>query len=91
LCDVYRATGRVDRAGALCREALELYRELEAETSPVELANALRSEALLLEVRGEVAEARSAWTEVRDLYARAGVGAGVEESEARLDALEEEG
>lgn len=83
-----RATGagRLAEAASCYAEALALYRAGGA-TQPLELANTLRGLALVHEARGEGEEAAHLWREARDLYSRAGVAAGVAESERRLAAL----
>jgi tetratricopeptide (TPR) repeat protein len=84
LADVHCEAGNPAPAEPLYREALELYRS-SANTPGLELANALRPLALLLTGRGDHDEARLLWLEARTLYAAAGVGAGVEECERRLN------
>jgi ribosomal protein S18 acetylase RimI-like enzyme len=80
--DVLRRAGRLDEARARYDEALSLYRSLE-EPAVLELANALRPMALLLDAVGDPGAA-AVWAEARDLYARAGVAEGVDEADAAL-------
>ena len=83
--DLARERGSVPEALSSAAEAVAIYRSHSA-TRPLDLANALRLHALALGAAGGVAEAMPLWQEVRDLYAAAGVSAGVEEAEARLAA-----
>ncbi len=81
LGDVYHEEGRPDLAEPCYHEALSLYRGHE-DRSPVDLANAIRSLAVL---RWE--QTRALWDEARELYISVGVEAGVKESSARVEAL----
>lgn len=86
LGDVLRELGDVAGAEPCYAEALALYRA--QPSAPVlDVANALRPLAILRETLGEHDEARTLWREARDLYAEAGVEAGVAESTARLGRL----
>ena len=88
LGDVYHNVGRADLAGPCYEEALALYRG-HANPPPVDLANALRSMAVLKEEAGERQQARSLWSEARELYVAVAVEAGVAESTKRLARLAE--
>jgi tetratricopeptide (TPR) repeat protein len=81
LGDVYHEEGRPDLAEPCYHEALSLYRRHE-DRSPLDLANAIRSLAVL---RWE--QTRALWDEARELYISVGVVAGVKESSARVEAL----
>lgn len=81
LSDLDREAGRGDAALASARRACALY---EGTGRPLDLANALRLTALALDALSRPAEARTAWTRARDLYAAANVTDGVAECEARL-------
>jgi len=83
LGDVHHDAGRAELAEPCYREALRIYRS-DPDTPPLELANAIRSLAVLLGEAGEKVEARALWLEARELYAQAKVEAGVAESSARL-------
>jgi tetratricopeptide (TPR) repeat protein len=83
LGDVHHEARRLDLAEASYREALLLYRA-DPQTPSLELANAIRSMAVLLSETGERAQARSLWQEARELYAAVNVMEGVAESSARL-------
>ena len=67
-------------------EALAIYR-LHPEAPHLDLANAIRSLALLKGEEGKGEEARALWEEARELYRACDVSAGVSESEARLSLL----
>ena len=86
LGDVYHDSGLSEMALPCYREALEIYRAL-PEVSPLDLANAIRSMAVLKGELRERDEARALWEEARGLYTSAGVQAGVEESNRRLARL----
>ncbi len=88
LGDVYQEAHHPDLAEPCYREALELYRS-SADAPPLDLANAVRSMAVLKSETGETAQARTLWQEARDLYAQVNVTQGVAESSARLARLSE--
>ncbi len=73
-----------DRTGAapLIQEALALYRN--ADPGPLDLANMLRSAALLRDLQGRLADAGALWAEAAELYAKAGIEAGVAECRGHL-------
>lgn len=70
-------------AGTQIEEAIRLYRAFDP-PAPLELANALRVEAL-----NDEREAMRAWREARNLYTAVGVTAGVEECEQHLDCFKQ--
>jgi len=84
LGQVHHRQGRWDQAEACYREAVDLYEEA-AGASPLDHANALRPMAMLLEDRGDADAAVGVWREAARLYRMAGVTAGVEECEARME------
>jgi tetratricopeptide (TPR) repeat protein len=86
LGDIYRNEGRLDLANPCFDEALGIYRSHE-ETSPLDLANAIRGYALLKEGFGEKAQAASLWEEAGKLYADVHVMEGVAESSRRVALL----
>ncbi|MDE2664466.1 MAG: tetratricopeptide repeat protein [Gemmatimonadota bacterium] len=86
LGDVLREMGDLDKAERCYAEALAVYRADPA-APPLDVANAVRSAAILREAQDGVDEARLLWTEARDLYGKADVEAGVSESAARLERL----
>ena len=83
LGDVQRRGGRAEAAGACYDEALALYRSA-SQPPELDLANAIRPMAILKGESGQVDESIRLWTEARDLYAAAGVTAGVEEASRRI-------
>jgi tetratricopeptide (TPR) repeat protein len=86
LGDVYRHAHEPQLADPCYREALALYRA-HPETAPLELANAIRSMAVLKSETGASQEARALWEEAKRLYTATGVEAGVAESSQRLAQL----
>ena len=86
LGDIYRHAGERTDAENCYREALDLYRA-HPEVPPLELANALRSAALLKENAGQFDEAIDLWEEARGLYVTAGIPVAVEETDRRLARL----
>jgi tetratricopeptide (TPR) repeat protein len=86
LGDVYHDMGQNELAGPCYREALELYRRNEG-ASQLDLANAIRSMAVLKEETGASEEAKVLWTEARQLYIAGQIEPGVAESSRRLARL----
>jgi|SRR5947209_966000 len=86
LGDVYYEANRAELAEPCYHEALALYRS-HAHTPLHDLANAIRSLAVLKEDAGDTEEARRLWGEAHDLYAAVDVAPGVAESAARLARL----
>jgi tetratricopeptide (TPR) repeat protein len=86
VADIHRHEGNRRLAEGCYDEALCIYRE-QAETPPLDLANALRGSALLKESMGEIKQARVQWQEAGKLYADVGVEAGVAESKRRVELL----
>lgn len=83
VADIQRHMGYTSAADANYREALALYRD-NKHVPPLDLANAIRGHATLLQDAGDVAHAKSLWLEARDLYAVAGIKEAVKESSRRL-------
>jgi hypothetical protein len=81
--DLARERGAAEEARAAAAEAAAIYRAL-PDRRPLDLANALRLEALALEAGGTGAAARELWEEARAFYAAAQVQVAVEECERRL-------
>ncbi len=75
-----------EEAAPLYAESLEIYRS-HKETSPLDLANAIRGFALLKEQTGDLDQALGLWGEARELYDLTGVDAGVSECQARIESL----
>jgi tetratricopeptide (TPR) repeat protein len=83
VADIHRGEGCADLAAPLYNEALAIYRS-HAETSPLDLANAIRGLTILKSDAGESEAARELWAEARDLYRSVDVQAGVAECTRRL-------
>jgi tetratricopeptide (TPR) repeat protein len=87
LGDVCYEAGQPQLADACYREALEVYRSHPEAAAP-DVANAIRSMAVLKGELAEVEEARHLWSEAKELYAAAGVSKGVAESVKQLARLD---
>ncbi|NBB51863.1 hypothetical protein GVN24_26625 [Rhizobium sp. CRIBSB] len=85
LSDIDRDSGQADAALAHAEQALALYRA-HGGVDGTDLPNALRLKAQALDALRRREAALLAWTEARDLYAAAGIAAGVADCEARLEA-----
>ncbi|HEX5258409.1 MAG TPA: hypothetical protein VFW35_06475 [Sphingomicrobium sp.] len=81
--DLARERGSVDEALSAAAEAVAIYRA-QPGSRPLDLANALRLNALALDAADRRDEARPLWQEARGLYASVGVTAGVDEADVRL-------
>lgn len=86
LGDIFRHEQSLQEGRQCYEEALKIYRE-HAETTPLDLANAIRGFALLRGAAGESDEAKSLWQEARGLYESVDVQAGVQESDAQIARL----
>jgi tetratricopeptide (TPR) repeat protein len=86
LGDAYYYAGRWPLAESCYVEALSIYRRHE-NRQPLDLANAIRSFAVLKDEVGAVEEAERLWQEAHDLYVTVNAAAGVAESAARLAIL----
>jgi arsenite methyltransferase len=86
LGDVAFERGDRDRAARAYAEALAVYR-VRSDAPPLDLANAIRSCAILKQSLGHNGEAIALWTEARTLYEKTGIAAGVAEAARRLAAL----
>ncbi len=86
LADLKRELGLAKEAVQNYRGAVEIYRE-QGDTSPGNLANALRGFALTLELVGEEEEAKAVWQEAKELYQACGLQAGVDEALQHIDDL----
>lgn len=86
LGDIHLDAGRLANAEPCLVEALEIYRAQNG-TQPGDLANAIRPMAILTESTGRIEESRTLWEEARELYARGGIQAGVDECAAHLTRL----
>jgi tetratricopeptide (TPR) repeat protein len=85
LSDLDRAADHLEQALAHAEQAAALY-AANGQGASLDMANALRLKALALDALRRTEPARQVWTAARDLYADAGVAAGVAECEARLSA-----
>jgi tetratricopeptide (TPR) repeat protein len=86
VADILLDLSQPETAEAVYDEALELYRG-DPETNTLDFANALRGAALAKAALGKRDEARSLFGQVRDLYAKLGIDAGVAESDRVLARL----
>ena len=86
LGDAYYYGKRASLAEACYVEALSIYRGHE-DRRPLDLANAVRSFAVLKDEVGEEKEAEHLWQEAHDLYVSLDASAGIAESAARLALL----
>ena len=86
LGDAYLESARMREAETCLLEALALYRST-PRASLLDLANSLRSMALLREAEGDVEQATRLWEEGHRLYGSVDVAAGVAESAGRLALL----
>jgi len=86
LGDAYYYAGRWALAEPCYVEALSIYRR-HARTRPLDLANAIRSFAVLKDEVGATEQSQSLWQEAHDLYLGLNVSAGIAESAARLALL----
>jgi len=84
--DILRNRGSIEEARPYYEQALEIYRA-HAETSTLDLANAIRGLALLRADAGETEQAISLWHEAKSLYHAANVQEGVRGSAAQIERL----
>jgi tetratricopeptide (TPR) repeat protein len=88
LGDILRGDGSMEEARPCYEEALRIYRS-HSETSPLDLANAIRGFALLKGAVGEAEESKLLWREARGLYESVNVEPGVQESDRQIARLTE--
>jgi tetratricopeptide (TPR) repeat protein len=86
LGDAYYYARRLELAEPCYVEALSIYRRHQ-HTPSLDLANAIRSFAVLKHELGATEEAQRLWQEAHDLYLATNTSAGVSESAARLALL----
>ena len=86
LGDAYYYAGRWALAEPCYVEALSIYRRHER-TRPLDLANAIRSFAVLKDEVGATEQSQSLWQDAHDLYVGLKLSAGIAESAARLALL----
>jgi hypothetical protein len=83
LSDLDRQADHLEQALAHAEQAAALY-GANGQGASLDMANALRLKALVLDGLRRTAAARVAWASAHDLFDAAGVAAGVAECEARL-------
>ena len=83
MADVYRKIGDLDSAESCYSEALVIYRT-DSRTGTLDLANAIRPMALLMEEFSRINDARDLWEEAERLYTSAAVGEGVAECQRAI-------
>ncbi len=83
LADLYQDIGNLDSAESCYIEALAIYRA-DSRTSPLDLANAIRPMALLMEKFSRINDARKLWEEAGRLYTTAAVDEGIGECQRAL-------
>ncbi len=83
LADLYQDIGNLDSAESCYIEALAIYRA-DSRTSPLDLANAIRPMALLMEKFSRINDARKLWEEAGRLYTTAAVDEGILECQRAL-------
>ena len=87
IADIHRKESSFSEARPLYEEALELYRNNHG-TKLLDLANAIRPYAMLLEVQGDQEAATKFWKEARGLYGALKLDEGVSECDAHLSKLQ---
>ncbi len=88
LSDLDCHSGHPEQALAHAEQAAALYAANGGGAS-LDMANSLRLRALALDALRRPDQARTVWTEARDLYAALEIAAGVAECETRLERLDE--
>lgn len=86
IADIHRKEGSFSEAKPLYEEALELYRS-NLDTKLLDLANAVRPYAMLLEVQGDRDSAIEFWKEASHLYGSLRIDEGISECDTRLSQL----
>jgi tetratricopeptide (TPR) repeat protein len=84
VADILRGEGNLEPAQRHYEEALAIYYDAHETTPPLDLANALRGYALLMEQCGKNEEATMLWRQAHALYDQLEIGAGVTESQSHL-------
>jgi tetratricopeptide (TPR) repeat protein len=82
LGDIHQEAGDIGLAEPCLQEALNIYRGDDG-SPPLDLANAIRSMAVLKVATGDDRQAEQLWREARDLYSALKVEAGVAECDQR--------
>jgi tetratricopeptide (TPR) repeat protein len=86
VADILLEQKKLSEAEPIYAEVLAIYRA-DPGTQPLDLANALRGNALLMEALKRQPEALASWSEAKSLYEHAAVHEGVAESSRRMEAL----
>ncbi len=84
LGDVHAEQQRWAESDRCFIEALDIYRA-DPSAPPLDLANAIRSHALLKSETGQTREARTLWIEAGNLYETLGIAEGVQECRRRAE------
>jgi tetratricopeptide (TPR) repeat protein len=87
IADIHQDEAHLALAAPYYDETLSIYRA-HPETPPLDLANAVRGQALLKETMGETHDATALWEEARALYSQVNVEAGVTESARHIALLQ---
>jgi tetratricopeptide (TPR) repeat protein len=87
LGDVCHEQGDNAAAAPCYDEALAVYRANATAARPLDVANAVRSAAVLKQESGQLDDARALWAEALRLYRQENIEPGVAESTRRLAAL----
>ena len=87
LGDVYFKLDKLEEAESVLQETIEIYRN-ESSAPGIELANALRVEALLQERLKKIPTALDTWSEVASIYKQANITEGVEEANQHIRLLQ---
>jgi tetratricopeptide (TPR) repeat protein len=88
IADIYQEEHNARRAKPLYEEALEIYRS-NPETNPLDLANAVRPYALLIEGEGQSSSAIELWEEARGLYQSLKIEPGISECDEHISHLQQ--
>ncbi len=86
IADFHRKEGSFSEAKHIYEEALELYRS-NLDTKLLDLANAVRPYAILLEAQGDRNSATKFWKEARHLYGSLRLDEGTSECDTHLSQL----
>lgn len=86
IADIQYEQDELDKSEENYKKALEIYRSTKGH-SKLDLANALRGYALLLEARNHKVLADQQWREAKNLYWELGIEAGVQECMLHLNSL----
>ena len=86
LGDLHFDLDQLKIADSYYEEALSIYRN-SAQTGELDLANMIRSVAILKEKEGNIPEAISLWKEAKSLYEDSDIKPGIEECKQRLEEL----